>query len=65
VDFASGGGDAKGKTPGATGRSAGVSPANGFNLFSGNKPAGHQRSQGKLKLELQRAPPLDSLAGIA
>jgi hypothetical protein len=33
--------------------------------FSGNKPAVRQRSQGKLKLELQRAPPLDSLAGIA
>jgi hypothetical protein len=28
-------------------------------------PARRQRSQDKLKLELQRAPPLDSLTGIA
>jgi hypothetical protein len=33
--------------------------------FSGNEAAGRQRSQGKLKLELQRAPPLDSSTDIA
>jgi hypothetical protein len=30
-----------------------------------NSPAGRQRSQGKLKLELQHSPPLDSLIGMA